>query len=71
MDINFRYLPLDFVKLLYKKANAALKKSLLRGDEMHDIKSKEQMVTELAIEIHRKEHPEFYFSPEEENGRRH
>ncbi|GAC1423309.1 MAG: hypothetical protein NVS1B13_14380 [Flavisolibacter sp.] len=58
MEINFKYINRDILEDLYKKAEAALKRSLLNGDQWMEIKEKEMIFTELSIQMHRSTHPE-------------
>ena len=62
MDINFKYLNKDLIDHLYKKAQLALKKALLNAEDIKQIQQKERILTQIAIERHRKERPEDFGS---------
>jgi hypothetical protein len=65
MEINFKYLNHEMIQHLYVKAESALKAALLKGAEWEEIKEKEKILTELAIQKHRNERPEDFGSPAE------
>ena len=53
------------IQHLYVRAESALKAALLKGAEWEEIKEKENILTELAIQKHRNERPEDFGSPAE------
>ncbi|HEV7622209.1 MAG TPA: hypothetical protein VGO09_10760 [Flavisolibacter sp.] len=56
---------------MYNKAEAALKKALLNGDNINEIKDKEKIFTEIAIQRHRASNPEdFGETPADSNPRK-
>ncbi len=72
MDINFKYLNRDLLEHLYKKAQSTLKKALLNAEDIQQIQQKEKILTQIAIERHRKDRPEdFGCTPAELNFRSH
>ena len=69
MEINFKYLNPELIKHLYVKAESALKAALLRGADWEEIKEKEKIFTEIAIQKHRNERPQDFGSPAESPAR--
>ena len=65
MEINFKYLNPELFKHLYVKAESALKAALLKGAEWEEIKEKENIFTEIAIQRHKSERPQDFGSPAE------
>jgi hypothetical protein len=62
MDINFNYISTEQLAELYLKADKELEKALISGATWEDIKDKRRIVTELAIELHKKRNPEDFGS---------
>ena len=58
MDINFNYLNTEQLTELYLKADKELENALINGADWEEIKDKRRIVTELAIELHKKRRPE-------------
>ncbi|HEU0063625.1 MAG TPA: hypothetical protein VFQ58_01290 [Flavisolibacter sp.] len=63
MEINFKYLNPEFLEHLYQKAEIELKDALLKGAEWEEIKEKENILTAIAIERHRRYRPEDFGTP--------
>jgi hypothetical protein len=70
MDINFNYITTEELVNLYNKADYELKKALLSGDDWERIKDKRHIVTELAIELHRKIKPQDFGTPADTDFRK-
>ncbi len=70
MEINFKYLNPELIKHLYVKAESALRSALLKGAEYEEIKEKEIILTEIAIQKHRQERPQDFDSPAESPARK-
>lgn len=54
MDIHFSSLPLEDLKHLHRKADMDLQQALLNGDQWESIRIKKQVVTQLAVLVHKR-----------------
>jgi hypothetical protein len=70
MDINFNYITTEELANLYNKADNELKKALITGDDWEQIKDKRRIVTELAIELHKKLRPQDFGTPADTDFRK-
>jgi hypothetical protein len=68
MNHEFEKLSLIELEALHKRAERELHQSLINGDSWQDVRSKRQVVTQIAIHLHRKRNPVHF--PGNQNERR-
>jgi hypothetical protein len=64
MEELFHYLDLKALKLIQEKAEAELNDSLLNGSSWQQVKAKRRVVTDVAIEIHKRVSSTYFPSPD-------
>ncbi|MDB5251292.1 MAG: hypothetical protein JWP27_461 [Flaviaesturariibacter sp.] len=64
MEDNLNSLELDTLKRMHQSAAFRMQAALLSGSSWEDVREHREMVTELAIAIHRKE-PAYFLNPAE------
>lgn len=64
MEELFHYLDIKALKLIQEKAEAELNDSLLNGSSWQQVKAKRRVVTDVAIEIHKRVSTTYISSPD-------
>ena len=64
MDSAIYRLDLDVLEMMYEEEARRLNDSLLAGASWESLREQKQIVTDLAIVIHKKKNPQ-HFNPEE------
>lgn len=64
MENNLSSLDLDTLKRMHQTAAFKMQSALLNGASWEEVKDHRQMVTELAIAIHKKQ-PSYFLNPAE------
>ena len=57
MEINLKGLGVEELRNLFSKTERELQTALLNGASWEEVKSKRNLVTEIAIELHKKKFP--------------
>jgi hypothetical protein len=60
MESPLQNLSMAQLAALHKQAEQDLHQALLNGDSWHEVRSKRQTVTEIAIHMHKRKNPEHF-----------
>ena len=57
MKIDYSALPLEQLERMYQDADAKLRQALLNGASWEEAKAQRDVVTEIAVQLHKRKYP--------------